>query len=234
MKRTFLALASALALLLVGFSAPSTAAAEPQTEEQKTLYALGMALATRIPSFDPSAEEISMITAGLSDGLKGVDSKVDMPTYVAKLDAFINERVQATAASERTAGDAFRAEAAKQEGAVELPSGMVYLEMTAGSGAQPGPTDTVKVHYKGTTRDGQVFDSSIERNEPAEFALNAVVPCFSEGLQKMKVGGKSKLVCPPDLAYGDRGQPGIRPGATLVFEVELLEIVGNSAATPAP
>jgi FKBP-type peptidyl-prolyl cis-trans isomerase FkpA/FKBP-type peptidyl-prolyl cis-trans isomerase FklB len=103
----------------------------------------------------------------------------------------------------------------------------------AGSGAAPKATDTVKVHYKGTLRDGSVFDSSIERGQPATFPLNRVVPCWTEGLQKMKIGGKAKLACPSNLAYGDRGAPPkIKPGAALLFEVELLSIE-SPAASPA-
>jgi FKBP-type peptidyl-prolyl cis-trans isomerase FkpA len=97
--------------------------------------------------------------------------------------------------------------------------------LTEGSGPSPGATDVVRVHYHGTFPDGQVFDSSVKRGEPASFPLNRVIPCWTQGLQQMKVGGKAKLVCPPDLAYGASGAPPtIPPNATLVFEVELLEI----------
>ncbi len=98
--------------------------------------------------------------------------------------------------------------------------------LTKGTGKAPKATDTVKVHYKGTLRDGKVFDSSIDRGKPATFALNRVIPCWTEALQKMSVGGKSKIVCPSKIAYGDRGAPPvISPGAALTFEIELIEIV---------
>lgn len=115
--------------------------------------------------------------------------------------------------------------AAKEPGAVVTSTGLVYRSLTEGKGASPAAADRVKVHYKGTLPDGTEFDSSYARNAPAEFPLNRVIPCWTEGVQKMKVGGKAKLVCPSDLAYGDRGRPSIPPGATLVFEVELLEIL---------
>jgi FKBP-type peptidyl-prolyl cis-trans isomerase FkpA len=105
-------------------------------------------------------------------------------------------------------------------------SGLVYTEVLAGSGASPGPSDTVVVHYHGTFPDGRVFDSSVQRGQPARFPLNRVIPCWTEGLQKMRVGGKAKLVCPPEIAYGARGGGPIPPNATLHFEVELIDIAG--------
>jgi FKBP-type peptidyl-prolyl cis-trans isomerase FkpA len=121
----------------------------------------------------------------------------------------------------------FLEKAADEPGAKKTASGLVYRELTPGTGASPKPTDVVKVNYRGTLEDGTEFDSSYKRNEPAEFPLNRVIPCWTEGVQMMKVGGKSKLVCPADIAYGARGAPPlIAPGATLVFEVELLSIRG--------
>ncbi len=103
-------------------------------------------------------------------------------------------------------------------------SGIVITKIREGTGASPKSTDTVKVHYRGTLVNGKEFDSSYGRGQPASFPLNRVIPCWSEGMQTMKTGGKSKLVCPPNLAYGSSGRPGIPPDATLIFEVELLEI----------
>ena len=130
----------------------------------------------------------------------------------------------ATAAAERKTGQAFSDKAAKEKGATKTPSGIVIKSIKVGSGASPSATDTVQVHYHGTTPDGEVFDSSVERKQPATFPLNGVIPCWTEALQTMKVGGKSRIVCPPDLAYGDRGTPNIKPGSTLVFDVELLDV----------
>lgn len=106
-----------------------------------------------------------------------------------------------------------------------LPSGVKIVHTLAGTGAQPKATDTVKVHYRGTLADGKEFDSSFKRGMPASFPLNRVVPCWTEGLQKIKVGGKATLTCPPATAYGERGAGGVvPPNATLTFEVELLAI----------
>jgi FKBP-type peptidyl-prolyl cis-trans isomerase FkpA len=115
--------------------------------------------------------------------------------------------------------------AASEPGAKKTASGLIYRELKPGTGASPKATDTVKVHYRGTLTDGKEFDSSYVRNEPAEFPLNMVIPCWTEGVQMMKVGGKSHLVCPSNIAYGERGAPPDIPGgATLIFEIELLGI----------
>lgn len=118
--------------------------------------------------------------------------------------------------------------AAKEAGAVVTPSGLVYLSIKDGTGANPAASDKVKVHYRGTFPDGKEFDSSYKRGTPIEFPLNGVIPCWTEGVQRMKVGGKAKLTCPPAIAYGARGAGGvIPPNATLLFEVELLGINGK-------
>jgi FKBP-type peptidyl-prolyl cis-trans isomerase FkpA len=120
------------------------------------------------------------------------------------------------------------AAAAKAPGAVVTPSGLVFLSVKDGSGAAPVAADTVRVHYRGTFPDGREFDSSFKRGEPIEFPLTGVIKCWTEGVQKMKVGGKARLTCPPGLAYGERGAGGVvPPNATLVFEVELLGIKGK-------
>jgi FKBP-type peptidyl-prolyl cis-trans isomerase FkpA len=126
------------------------------------------------------------------------------------------------------AQDAVAAAAAKEAGAVVTPSGLVYRVLKDGTGASPTASDKVKVHYRGTFPDGKEFDSSYKRGEPIEFPLNGVIPCWTEGVQRMKVGGKAKLTCPSAIAYGARGAGGvIPPNATLLFEVELLGINGK-------
>src|ERR1700680_5025944 len=123
---------------------------------------------------------------------------------------------------------AYLDKAAAEPGATRTASGLVYRELKAGTGASPKPSDVVKVHYRGTLVNGTEFDSSYKRNQPAEFPLTGVIPCWTEGVQKMKVGGKSQLVCPSSIAYGDAGSPPVIPGgATLIFEIELLGIGGS-------
>ncbi len=118
--------------------------------------------------------------------------------------------------------------AAKEDGAVVTPSGLVYRSLKDGSGASPTASDKVTVHYKGTFPDGREFDSSYKRGQPIDFPLNRVIACWTEGVQRMKVGGKAKLTCPPEIAYGARGAGNaVPPNATLLFEVELLGIQGK-------
>lgn len=118
----------------------------------------------------------------------------------------------------------YLATAARAEGAVRTDTGLVYTLLTPGTGPSPAATDTVRVHYHGTLPDGRVFDSSVDRGQPASFALDQVIPCWTEGVQRMRVGEKARLVCPAELAYGDRGAGPIPPGSPLAFEVELLGI----------
>ncbi|MDP2368695.1 FKBP-type peptidyl-prolyl cis-trans isomerase [Rhodoferax sp.] len=127
------------------------------------------------------------------------------------------------------AADAVAAAAAKEAGAVVTASGLVYRSLKDGNGASPTASDKVKVHYRGTFPDGKEFDSSYKRNEAIEFPLSGVIKCWTEGVQRMKIGGKAKLTCPASIAYGERGAGGglIPPNATLLFEVELLGINGK-------
>jgi FKBP-type peptidyl-prolyl cis-trans isomerase FkpA len=136
------------------------------------------------------------------------------------------ETPAAALAREKARGKEYLDQAAQEEGAVKTKSGLVYIELTKGTGVRPWASNTVKVHYVGTLVDGKVFDSSLARGEPAVFPLKKVIPCWTEGMQRMKAGGRAKLICPPELAYGDGGMPPSVPGgATLIFEVELLEVV---------
>jgi len=218
-----------LVLTLLFVAAVADAAAAPpelKTEEQKTLYALGLVLAQNLGAFALNATELEIVKAGLTDGVTNKDKKVDLQTYGPKIQELQRTRVTAAAVPERKAGQAYVEKAAAEKGAIKTPSGAVVTTLKPGTGPSPAATDKVKVHYQGTLTDGTVFDSSIQRGEPITFPLNGVIKCWTEGVQQMKVGGKSRLVCPADTAYGDRGAPPkIKPGATLVFEVELLEIV---------
>jgi len=208
------------------------------TEEKKIIYAIGLALAQSLQPYDLKPGEIELVKVGLSDGLTpGAKQQVDLKEYRAKLQQLGQDRAKAAAEQEKKEAQGFLDKMAKEKGASKVDSGLIIIAMKEGSGPSPQATDTVKVHYHGTLRDGTVFDSSVERGTPATFPLNRVIPCWTEGLQKMKVGGKAKLVCPSSIAYGDRGAPPkIRPGAPLQFEVELISIepkAANPAEKPA-
>jgi FKBP-type peptidyl-prolyl cis-trans isomerase FkpA/FKBP-type peptidyl-prolyl cis-trans isomerase FklB len=219
------AVSSSIVALLAAVTVVA-AAPEPTTEDQKTLYALGLAVSQSLATFNLTEAELDMVQAGIADGVLHKRQKADLQAYAPKLQELQKTRMTAVAVEEKKTGQAFLAKAAAEPGATKTPSGLVIKSIKAGTGASPKPTDKVKVHYEGTLVDGTVFDSSVKRGEPVTFPLNGVIKCWTEGVQLMKVGGKSRLVCPPDLAYGERGAPPrIKPSATLVFDVELLDIV---------
>ena len=212
--------------LLLALAAPARAQ-ELKTEEQKTLYALGLILSQNLMSFNLNATELDAVLAGVSDGVLKKEYKVDVQTYGPKITALQTARASASASVEKKAAQAYLDKAAAEKGATRTTSGLIITTLKPGTGATPKATDRVKVHYHGTLTDGTVFDSSVQRGEPITLPLGpGIIKCWGEGVPLMKVGGKSRLVCPADLAYGDQGRPPrIKPGATLVFEVELLEIV---------
>ncbi|PYN93979.1 MAG: peptidylprolyl isomerase [Candidatus Rokuibacteriota bacterium] len=220
---------TSLALVIAVAGIAGAAGPDPQTDEQKTLYALGLAISQNLAALNLSENELSFVQAGLADSVLHKPTKVELQAWGPKIQPLFAARAAAAAATEKKAGQAFLDKASAEQGATKTPSGLVITTLKPGTGASPKPTDTVKVHYHGTLTDGSVFDSSVQRGEPATFPLNGVIKCWGEGVGMMKVGGKSKLVCPPDLAYGDRGAPPkIKPGATLIFEVELLDIVAKN------
>ena len=215
-----------LGVILAAASTVAAAGPELKTEEQKVFYAVGLAVSRSLVPFTLTESELELVKAGIADGVHGKEQKVDLQTYGPKIQELQKARMSAAAAGEKKVGQAFLDKAAVEKGATKTASGLIVTTIKPGNGTSPKPTDKVKVHYTGTLVDGTVFDSSVQRNEPATFQLNGVIPCWTEGMQLMKVGGKSKFVCPAALAYGDRGAPPkIKPGATLVFDVELLEIL---------
>lgn len=219
-----LAALTTLATTLV--AAPAFALQPPQTEENKTLYAVGLIIAKQLSVFSLSPIELEWVKEGLDDAITGKKVQVELADYNNKVQELAKTRRKAQGDKQAVAGKEFLEKAAKEKGAVKTDSGLVYLSLKEGEGETPKATDTVKVHYKGTLPDGKEFDSSYKRNKPIDFKLDAVIKCWTEGVQKMKPGGKAKLVCPASIAYGENGAGEmILPGATLVFDVELLEIV---------
>jgi FKBP-type peptidyl-prolyl cis-trans isomerase FkpA len=210
------------------------AAAGLKTDDEKTIYAIGLSVYMSLAQFDLSRAEMDLIKKGMSDAAAGKPA-VELNTWGPKIQALAQVRRTQAAQKEKDSSKDYLEKAAAEPGAVKDKSGFIYEELKAGSGESPKATDTVKVQYRGTLINGTEFDSSYKRNQPAQFPLDKVIKCWTEGVQKMKVGGKAKLVCPSDLAYGDAGHPPIIPGgATLTFEVELLEIVPPPPAPPKP
>jgi len=231
-RRNLGTLALAAVLLAGCQQKPAEAQAETMTDDQKAIYAFGSAvgqqMAAQTKQIRLTPEEITVFMNGFGDALLDKKPLVEVAAFEQQFQAFAKARLEAGAAEAKTKGEEFLANAAKEEGAVKTESGLVFKTITAGTGPSPTATDTVKVHYHGTLPDGKVFDSSVDRGQPAEFALNRVIPCWTEGVQRMKVGEKARLVCPSSIAYGDNGAGAdIPPGATLVFEVDLLAINGK-------
>jgi FKBP-type peptidyl-prolyl cis-trans isomerase FkpA len=211
-------------LALALFSSLAQADAALQTEEQKTLYAIGHTVMRSLAVFDLTPAEFELVRQGLADAYAGKKPDFDTTAYGQKVQELAKVRRKAAGDRQAEAGKEFIEKAATEPGAVKTESGMVYLALAEGKGGSPKAQDIVTVNYRGTTVEGREFDSSYKRGKPLEFKLSDVIRCWTEGVQKMKPGGKAKLVCPPQLAYGDKGAGDqILPGATLAFEVELVD-----------
>jgi FKBP-type peptidyl-prolyl cis-trans isomerase FkpA/FKBP-type peptidyl-prolyl cis-trans isomerase FklB len=223
-----IAIACVLVVLPLFGAAAVAADVEPKTEEQKVFYAMGFALSTKLAAFNLSKAELEMVEAGLSDGTLKNKPKVELQVYAPKIGELQQARMAAAAEQGKKSAQAYLEKAAAEKGSAKTASGLIFTPVKEGAGAAPTTTDTVKVHYQGALIDGNVFDSSILRGQPTSLPVSGVIPCWTEGLQRMKVGGKAKFVCPAEIAYGDRGNPPvIPPGATLVFEIELLEVTSE-------
>jgi FKBP-type peptidyl-prolyl cis-trans isomerase FkpA len=198
----------------------------PMTEDQKTLYALGMLMSQSLGTFELKPDELAQVQKGLADGVNGVKGTVKPEEYIPKVQELQRARMAAASEKAAAAGVAFLDKASKEAGVTKTASGMLIKHTKEGTGPSPAATDQVKVNYEGRLIDGKVFDSSKARGEPATFPLNGVIACWTEGVQTMKVGGSAQFTCPASLAYGANGSPPtIPPQSTLVFDVDLLEIV---------
>jgi FKBP-type peptidyl-prolyl cis-trans isomerase FkpA len=206
-----------------------------KTDDDKTLYALGLVIGGNLGAFALSPAELDIVKKGITDSVKGTKPAVEIDTFGPKIQALQQARATVRAEKEKKKGADYQTKIAKESGVEKLPSGLLFKTLTAGKGEQPKTTDMVKVHYEGTLVDGTVFDSSKKRGTPAEFNLGQVIKCWTEGVGKMHVGEKARLVCPPEIAYGPRGAGGKIPGnATLTFEVELLEVKPAPPPSPTP
>lgn len=220
-----IAVAIGLALSLSTVSSAQSAA--PKTDDEKAFYAIGTALAGQLEQFKPITDrELELVLQGMRDLMGEKVLAVEQQAGGQLIRNLSRTRQEKAAQLESAAAAAFLATEEKKVGAKRTASGLIITHLKPGAGPSPTATDTVRVHYHGTLRDGSVFDSSVQRGTPAEFPLNRVIPCWTEGVAMMKVGGKARLVCPASIAYGNGGSPPrILPGAALAFDVELLEIV---------
>ncbi len=205
-----------------------------ESEDDKTFYAMGYMLGGNLQRLSLSDKEISALYKGIAMAAKNEKSEVDMAKYQNRIQEVFKARMDKVAAKEKESGQAFIDKFVKEEGAKKTESGLAYKVIKEGTGATPSADDIVEVHYHGTLTDGTVFDSSVERGKTISFPLNRVIKGWTEGLQTMKEGGKTKFVIPADLAYGEAGAPPKIPGgATLVFEVELFKVTKAADANKA-
>jgi FKBP-type peptidyl-prolyl cis-trans isomerase len=222
-------------------SQPAAAPAKPAFTDAQLIEEFGWFIGKRVglTELEFSPAEIGLLIKGLQVAAAGKDSPFELEKIGPMMDEFMQKKQAAYLGKLKTKNLGVNADFFEKlkanKAIVELPSGLRYEIVQAGSGPNPKPTETVRVHYVGKLIDGTEFDSSVKRGEPAEFPLDQVIAGWTEGIQKMNKGGKIKLYVPPHLAYGDDGRPGIPPGSTLVFDVELLDIKATAAsAAPAP
>lgn len=238
MKKTWVLLSLIASLLLTACNSSDPKKISLETEDDKTFYAMGYMLGGNLQRLSLSDKELQALYKGIATAAKNDKSEVDMAKYQNRIQEVFKARMDKVAAKEKEAGLAFLDKFVKDEGATKTASGLAYKVIKEGTGATPGAEDVVEVHYHGTLTNGEVFDSSVERGKTISFPLNRVIKGWTEGLQTMKEGGKTKFVIPADLAYGEAGAPPKIPGgATLVFEVELFKVTkaadANKPAAPA-
>lgn len=215
----------ATAGLICAASAARAGEPQPMTEEEKAIYSLGAKMGQGIAFFEFTPREMEILKRALVEAARGQKPAIDLNEYPqTKIDALAKERSAAVMAREEARGKAYAAKAAKEEGALVLDNGLVLKTLRLGTGSAPGTSSRVTVHMRGTLVDGTEIDNTYARNKPLEFPLGPnVIPCWTEGIRRMKPGGKARVVCPATLAWGSRGRiPSVPPGATVVYELELL------------
>jgi FKBP-type peptidyl-prolyl cis-trans isomerase FkpA len=235
MKKALLYLSlvlSTLALVACNSNDPKKVSLE--SDDDKTFYAMGYMLGGNLQRLSLSDKELAALYKGVAAAAKNEKSEVEMAKFQNRIQEVFKARMDKVASKEKDAGKSFLEKFVKDEAATKTESGLAFKVIKEGTGATPGAEDVVEVHYHGTLSDGTVFDSSVERGKTISFPLNRVIKGWTEGLQTMKEGGKTKFVIPAELAYGEAGAPPKIPGgATLVFEVELFKVTKAADAAAA-
>jgi FKBP-type peptidyl-prolyl cis-trans isomerase FkpA len=223
---------SCMAIGLAFLMASALHASEPRSDtplpdaDARTLYTLGQLISRTLESFALSPDELKYVGMGLEDGVLQREPKVDLAAEAPRLHELQSARRAATAAAEKDRALEHVANVSANPESIRHANGLIVEPLKSGAGDMPSSTDHVSVHYVGRLVDGTVFDSSLARGEPATFPVKGVIACWNQALPTLRVGTRARLTCPPELAYGDRGlPPAIRPGATLIFELELLGII---------
>jgi FKBP-type peptidyl-prolyl cis-trans isomerase FkpA len=219
-----------IAVLMLSLAVPVYAGGQkpsnkPMTENEKALYAIGLVLARQLEVFDLSPAELRMVKRGINDATKGKKPKVDFALYSKKSQELATARRDAHGKKLASKVADFMAKEEEKEGAVKTASGLIYQSLREGQGTTPTLSDKIKVHYRSTLIDGKEMESTYKVGEPDELVLKEFMKCLVEGVQMMSPGGKARMICPPEIALGKEGSGIIPPDATLVFEVELLEVV---------
>lgn len=219
-----------VAILLVLLAVPALAAKKkhpykPVTEKEKTLYGVGLVLARQLEVFDLTPSELWVVRRGFTDATRGRKTKVNFATYSKKSQELATARRDAHGKKLAKLVPEFMAKESAKDGAVKTASGLIYQPLKEGEGATLAATDKIKVQYRSTLIDGKEMENTYKAAEPDEAVVNEFMKCLSEGLQLMKPSGKARLICPPELALGKEGNGVIPPDATLVFDVEVVEVV---------
>ena len=217
----FATLLALLALSGLPLAVPAQAEPSIENDEDKTFYFIGTLTAPMLEMLALSDEELELVLRGIRDTVRGEAIPIDPEELGPKLRLLQEDRQKAVLAIEAKKSAEYLVQQSKLEGAESTPSGLIFTEIEAGTGSKPAATSKVRVKYEGRLRDGTIFDA-----RTTEFPLDNVIECWKEGVARVKVGGRARLVCPAEIAYGNRGAPPkIRPGAALTFDVELLEII---------
>jgi FKBP-type peptidyl-prolyl cis-trans isomerase FkpA len=196
-----------------------------KSEDDRMIYLIGVVTARNLGVYDFNESELEILEAGIKDATLGRPLKMEIQIDHAKSNEFLQKRKKQSAEAEKKASEQFLKKAATEENMVVKKSGLLYKEIKPGKGEHPSDLGTFTVKYRGMLRDGSVFDSTDPPKKPVTYTMAQVIPCWSEALRLMAAGGKSKFICPPDLAYGKTGNPPtIKPWAALVFEAELVDV----------